>query len=439
MAQLAPNPPTERISQLLPTVKCSSCAQPVPLDQLGNHVCPPASLPLNIASNTKPVLPPLKAPTPQPSLNASIRRSPMDMFFPRRRPSAPQDITVQDHARLRGSPSPGPSLLSRSAPSRAPSRNGVRSPAPSLNSTTTAVPLRPPSRTQTQRPELAPNVVIPSIRRRDGSINTRSPIPAPSPLDSRSPVLRRPSNPQSPPDASSSILRRPSNPQSSLDARSPIQRRPSIPQPPLATRSPIQRRPSGPQSPPGTPSPILRPSIPQSSLDTRSPIQRRPSAPQPPPDAPSPILRRPSDPRSQVAQASNNGTSGDPRSVPMPQPNHHPVRASPSPAPSSYSGNSFVSPEVDTKSGGAAGMAGVGRRGFEAAARAAMFASSPTSRMQRPTADMPAPWVPSSSPRSMDDYRINTLPLALLDPPAGMSSLVHLHILHVRRCYRRCP
>ena len=31
---------------------------------------------------------------------------------------------------------------------------------------------------------------------------------------------------------------------------------------------------------------------------------------------------------------------------------------------------------IDTKSGGEAGMAGVGRRGFAAAARAAMFASS---------------------------------------------------------------
>ena len=405
MAQIALNPPTERISYLLPTVKCSSCTQPVPLDQLGDHVCSPASIPSN-----KPVLPPLKAQTaPRPSSNASTR-SPMSIFFPRRRPSAatdPRDVTP--------------------TPSRAPSRNDVRSPA-------TSQPPRPPSRTQTPRPELIPN-----SGSRNGSISARSAVPAPPRLDTRSPVLRRPSNPQSPPSAPSPILRRPSNPQSTLNSRSPAQPRPSIPQPPLDTRSPIQRRPSAPQSPPGAPSPILRrPSNPQSSLDTRSPvqrrpsqpsldsrspIQRRPSIPKSPPNAPSSILRRPSDPRSQFAQSSNYGTSGDPRSALMPQSNHYPPRtAAPSPTPSSYSSRSFVSPAIDTKSGGSAGMAGVGRRGFAAAAHAAMFTSSPTSHVQRPTADMPAPWVS----RSSSPQRVNTPPSGALDPPTGMSSFIHL-------------
>ncbi len=62
-------------------------------------------------------------------------------------------------------------------------------------------------------------------------------------------------------------------------------------------------------------------------------------------------------------------------------------------------------------------MAGVGRRGFAAAAHAAMFAPPPTSRMRRPSADIP---------QSMDDYRANTPPLGALDPPAGMSSFIHL-------------
>jgi hypothetical protein len=37
-----------RISQVLPTVKCSNCNLPVPLDELGDHICPPqtASPPL---------------------------------------------------------------------------------------------------------------------------------------------------------------------------------------------------------------------------------------------------------------------------------------------------------------------------------------------------------------------------------------------------------
>jgi hypothetical protein len=340
------------MSQLLPTVKCSSCTQPVPLDQLGDHVCPPAS---NPAGDTKPVLPPLKVQTaPRPSSNASTR-SPMAMFFPRRRPSAAPNP--------RGA-SPTPSL-SRSIPSRAPSRNGARSPATSLHSNPVPQPPRPRSRTQTQRPELTPNVVVPSIPRPGGSISSRSAVPALSPLDTRSPILRRPSNPQSPPDARSPTLRRPSNA--------------------------------------------------QSSLDSRSPIQRRPSTPKMPPNGPSSILRRPSDSRSQFARASNYGTSDDPRSALMPQSNHHPVRAVTSPTPSSYSSQSVVSPEIDTKSGGTAGMAGVGRRGFAAVARAAMFPYSPTSRVQRPAADMPTPPVPlSSSPQTTDDY------------PTGMSSFIHL-------------
>ena len=402
MAQLAPNPPTERISHLLPTVKCSSCTQPVPLDQLGEHVCPPASLPSNPSSDTKLVPPPLRAQTaPRPSSNASTR-SPMSIFFPRRRPSAatnPQDVSP--------------------TPSRAPSRNAARSPAPSLS---VPQPSRPPSRTQTPRPELTPNVVVPSLPRPGGSISTRTAVPAPSSLDTRSPVPRRPSNPQSPPDAPPRMLRRPSNPQSSLDSHSPAQRRPSIPQPSLDPRSsPIQRRPSAPQSPPDarmlrrpsnaqssldSRSPAQRrPSIPQPSLDSRSPMERRPSTPKSPPNAPS-ILRRPSDPRSQFVQGSNYGTSDDPRSVR--------IVASPS--------RSVVSPEFDTKSGGAAGMAGVGRRGFAAATRAAMF----TSPMQRPTADMAAPWVT----RSSSPQRVNTPPSGTLDP-LGMSSSFIKPILHV--------
>ena len=417
MAQLVPNPPTERISYLLPTVKCSSCTRPVPLDQLGDHICPPASL--NLPSDTKPVPPPLKAQTaPRPSSNASTR-SPIAALFSRTRPSAA--------ANPRGA-SPTPSL-SRSVPSRAPSRDGVRSPAISLNSNPVPQPPRPPSRTQSQRPELIPNVAVPSIPRPARSTSNRSAVHAPSPLDTRSPtrstVLRRPSNPQSPPDAPSPILRRPSNPQYSLDSHSPVQRRPSIPQPSLDTRSPVQRRPSAPQSPPVASSPILRrPSIPQPSLDTRSPIQPRPSAPQSPSNPSPSILRRPSDSPSQFTRASNNGTSDDPRSALVPQSNRHPDRAVTSPTPSSYSS---VSPDIDTKSGGAAGMAGVGRRGFAAAARAAMFASPSTSRLQRPTADMPAPQVSlSSSPQTKDDHRLNTPPLGILDPPTGMSSFIHL-------------
>ncbi|OJA10110.1 hypothetical protein AZE42_09756 [Rhizopogon vesiculosus] len=49
MAQIASLPPQThppRISQLLPTVKCTSCLQPVPLAELGDHLCPPTPLSL---------------------------------------------------------------------------------------------------------------------------------------------------------------------------------------------------------------------------------------------------------------------------------------------------------------------------------------------------------------------------------------------------------
>lgn len=78
-------------------------------------------------------------------------------------------------------------------------------------------------------------------------------------------------------------------------------------------------------------------------------------------------------------------------------------------------------------------MAGVGRRGFAAVARAAMFATSPTSRLQQPTAELPAPWVPGSSPpQSVDNYRIKSPPLPILEPPSGMSSFIHF--TYIRRC-----
>ena len=37
--QTPPNPAGGRVSQLLPTVKCSECSEPVPIHELGDHVC----------------------------------------------------------------------------------------------------------------------------------------------------------------------------------------------------------------------------------------------------------------------------------------------------------------------------------------------------------------------------------------------------------------
>lgn len=105
-----------------------------------------------------------------------------------------------------------------------------------------------------------------------------------------------------------------------------------------------------------------------------------------------------------------------------------PIRVPPSPAPSNYSSH-FMEPEIDTKSGGAAGMAGVGRRGFAAAARAAMFAASASSSVRLPTSPSPAPWSPaSSSPPPLDGRRAYP-PLDVPNPSAGTSSIILLLLI----------
>ena len=318
MAQLAPALPTHdpRLSDLLPTVKCSSCSQPVPLEGLVDHLC--ALAPSNPARDTNPASPPPNGAPP----------SPMDTHFTRRPSANSQDKHDHKGTRLRKKPSRTPS---RGATSHAPSLDSVRSPAP-------LSPVAPPSRMQ-------------------------SPFVPPS--AARQPFLR----PEVPPNVA-----------------------PATPQPGnLRTRSPA-------------PTSLTAP------LDTRSPFQRRPPAP------PSPLAQT----------APHVHDARDPHPAPMPTHPNHPhrpaVRTTSSPAPSDYSPQRFESPEFDTKSGGAAGMAGVGRRGFAAVARAAMFAS----HLQTSTTTLPARWVPtSSSPQVINVGRIKSPPLGSLDSRAGMSSFIH--------------
>lgn len=304
MAQLDPSHSNQglRISQLLPSVKCSSCGQPVSLDQLGDHTCSPALASSNPASDTNPSPPPLSAktapslPVPTPSGTS------MDPRF-RRRPSTnqQQDGRVYDGAHLRnGSNLPSSLPPSGAAPSTAPSRNGLRSPAQTMSPSS-------PSRLA-QNPLVSP------------SSPTRQRIPRPE----MAPVIPRLGL-------------------STLEARS----------------SPFHRRPSAPSSP------LAQPQPPHGGRDPRS----APMAPHPPVG--------------------------------------HPVRSTPSPAPSEYPPQRFAPSEIDTKSGGAAGMAGVGRRGFAAVAHAAMFAIHHPSHLHSPTAPSPATWVSASS------------------PPQGMSSFIH--------------
>ena len=285
-----------RISQVLPSVKCSSCGQSVPLDRLGDHVCAP--LP---PTPSKPTTPRLKLQTA--IANASLT----DATSPRLPPTSPRDGRNYDRGSL------------RSSPSRAPSRNRSRSPAP------------PPSRTQT-------------------------PIQPPS--SARQPISRYPGNG-------------------------------SRPQPEIAP--PVNA--------------IAGNSVPNNT-------HAHPGVAN---------YRRPSVPPSQLAQAPRAVL--DPRPMIVSNRPNPPIRVPPSPAPSNYSSHHFMGPEIDTKSGGAAGMAGVGRRGFAAAARAAMFAASASSSARSPTSPLPTPWNSAPSfPSPVDDRRAHPLP-DVQHPSAGTSRL----------------
>jgi PDZ and LIM domain protein 5/6/7 len=317
MAQIAPNPRQQvlHMSQVLPTVKCSSCNSPVPLDQLSDHVCPP-SLPRShpSSSETQPIPPPQIFHTAPPHPNAAqisqkYTRSPV--VIPSMNPPA---IRRQDSARLGMSPNPAPS---RGVPSFAPSRNGVRSPAlPNLTI--------PPSRTQSPyTPTSSAHQLTPRHSERDPGV-----LPG-------SPQLGR------------------------------VQAWSNAPTPPI--------------------------------LDPRSPGQRRPSSPLSPPAH---GFLGPHGPRPGVASLTAS--------------NHAPQHT--------------INPQVDTKSGGVAGMAGVGRRGFAAAARAAMFVASPMPRMHSPApmSPGPAPRNPaSSSSRAMNGMQLGAPPMEVVNPSAGTSSCIH--------------
>jgi PDZ and LIM domain protein 5/6/7 len=196
MAQIAPPNPLQqdsRMSQVLPTVKCSSCSYPVPLDQLSDHVCAPIlprSYPSStVASQTSPLRTLHNVPPPNAAHPSSRdTRSPLAI------PSAnQQDIRRQDSARFRNSPNPAPS---RGAPSPAPSRNGVHSPGPSR----TQSPFAPASSARQLIPrhsERDPDVIPDNLQ--PGRFRAPSNPRILPTLDTRSIMQRRPSAPLSPP------------------------------------------------------------------------------------------------------------------------------------------------------------------------------------------------------------------------------------------------
>lgn len=257
----SPNQPA-RISQVLPTVKCSNCNQPVPLAELGNHICartPPPAVPGSSLESVPPVNSAKSFPTRVASPGLPVARPP------------PQRL---------GTP-----------------------------------PIRPP-----QSPQPVPRVASPLNER--PRINTG--FGGPSFPQRSSPLAQHARN-----DTTTSF-QRPQNFQP--QATSPL--RPALPVSPWPADSRTRAASSASVRPPVSPT------------NTYSMAKSSPSPPGSLPFGPPPTI----------------------------------------PGARSERVVSFVpenEKDIDTKIGGEAGMAGVGRRGFAAAARAAMFVAPPGLPMDR--------------------------------------------------------
>ncbi|KAF7440629.1 hypothetical protein PC9H_000975 [Pleurotus ostreatus] len=264
-----------RISQLLPTVKCSSCNNPVPLAELGDHICPkPPPLPTQSKAALN---------LPKPALTPSAATALL--------PTRLQNLVSNPR-----SPSPASSVSSSSPSVAFPQRRD----SPRINTNTaTSPPRNGPFRG-------SPSAGSPLENMRARTPSNNSPLAMSPGHDGRARTFSNISNN-------------------------------SLPRPNPNARA---RTPSDQSSRP--------------SMDARA--------------------RTPSNNAQPFASSSNYG--GPPPMMQPPNPRFQ------GPPPASYTPPPMVEPPavpevIDTKSGGEAGMAGVGRRGFAAAARAAMFALPP--------------------------------------------------------------
>ncbi|KAF8660612.1 hypothetical protein AX16_001591 [Volvariella volvacea WC 439] len=372
-----------RISQLLPTVKCSSCNEPVPLAELGEHICKPqgpAQLPL--ASTPSVPFPKTAPPT---SIAVPLPQAPKP-------PAAAGNAT---HQPQQGRGSPVPPVFNPPTP------NYPRSAStPPRQPLVPAVP--PPQRYGTpagDRPRFNTNPAPPS------SYQPRS-----SPLARREPEEEDPLRPRDPFAPNTG----PPRPIPAADIRA---RAASNAGPPL--NQPQMNAPRGPGSSP------LNPGIPDARARTMSsasqmhytpaPISQRPLPSSPLVPNPAPGARRPSFNAARDTQRPPMPPPVSASAMPNPPPpmvgtpSSMPPRRSPMPAHPGSSMTPAIPPfmgtpmtfsaqlppgtpipdlkelgPIDTKTGGEAGMAGVGRRGFAAAARAAMFATTPNQQLHAP-------------------------------------------------------
>lgn len=163
MAQLLPpQPNSERISQLLPTVKCSSCNSPVAISDLADHVCPPMSS----AARTPPPLQPRQSPPARPANTGASQPPPGD----------PARVRTPSNASNAHRPTP-PAV--------------TRVPPPPLQ----PLHVQPPVRAAAPRIPAAPQTSVPSSVIRQHPPNNRSHSTSPRPFVTRSNTPSTPSVP----------------------------------------------------------------------------------------------------------------------------------------------------------------------------------------------------------------------------------------------------
>lgn len=356
MASLLPPPNTTggRISQLLPTVKCSDCNKPVPIHELGEHVCAPPPSP----STSGPSLSNLLAQRVQEMVSSSPVRPGLSRTPPPK------------------TPSPVPSLTSRQAEvsarrSRALSTGSRKQSSSSHGSTSTPIPPMKPVPTE---PLPTPIVPVPETSRSGGSPPHH--IPFPTSRSNTSNISVDPSRIRAPSVASN----RSASSRPSIDSRDRVLSNTSQLRPSFDSNRPRK-------SSTATTSSLStgRPSYDTPRTRTPSDNSRPNTTYNQPPHIPLSIA--PS-----VYSTNFPPIGSDTYRIPSPQNNARPtigglVPPLPNmPPPLVMEHARFQSiPEPDTKIGGEAGMAGVGRRGFQAVARAAMFTAPPMHLQGRPS------------------------------------------------------
>ncbi|KAF8969692.1 hypothetical protein BDZ97DRAFT_1794692 [Flammula alnicola] len=342
------NPPGPgRISQLLPSVKCSTCHQPVPLAELGDHTCAP---------------PPPVPQLPKPSMTPEAATALLPGRLQGRVASPVTPVPAASSSRLGSSP---PGVQEPPQHQRLPSSSNARLKINTRGGT---------SPTQaTFQPKSSP------LARSDSDTNSlyaREPPfpinPSSSPLRTR---MRTPSNAgtisnqSTPSTARPSISFNHSGQETTPTGPGPLRNGPAFPtaptrgsQPP-APRQAVQPPRIGSPAMNGFPPPNR--GIPPAGYNNGAP----PGGTGGPPMG---FSSRPGPPPLGAGPQNNLNLNGGPRNMGPPPPDNV-VNANTAPT---HADQVFVPPAergIDTKTGGAAGMAGVGRRGFAAAARAAMF------------------------------------------------------------------